>query len=70
MHNKATQFFYILKGTGSFEIDQLIFTVHEGQGVEIYPGQPHRIFNNETDWLEFLVCSHPLTEQDRLNLQS
>ncbi|MBO9593289.1 MAG: cupin domain-containing protein [Niabella sp.] len=68
LHHKAVQFFYILKGTGSFEIGQAFFEVNAGQGIEIGPGQPHRIFNQEKEPLEFLVCSHPLTEQDRLNL--
>ncbi|MCD2423173.1 cupin domain-containing protein [Niabella pedocola] len=68
LHHKAIQFFYILKGTGSFEIDQTFFVVGSGQGIEILPGQQHRIFNQERESLEFLVCSHPLTEQDRLNL--
>ncbi|WP_300598348.1 cupin domain-containing protein [Niabella sp.] len=68
LHNKAAQFFYILEGTASFEIDQEYFTISAGQGIEIHAGQQHRIFNGEKELLEFLVCSHPLTEQDRLNL--
>ncbi|SDE17770.1 cupin domain-containing protein [Niabella drilacis] len=68
LHNKATQFFYIITGVGSFEIDQRSFLLNAGQGIEIFPGQPHRIFNQGTEQLEFLVFSHPLTEQDRLNL--
>lgn len=68
LHKKATQFFYITKGAATFEIDQRCFTVNAGQGIEIFPGQPHRIFNEGAEPLEFIVFSHPLTEQDRLNL--
>jgi len=68
LHNRATQFFYVTGGAASFEIDQRFFTVNAGQGIEIFPGQPHRIFNNGAAQLEFLVFSQPLTEQDRLNL--
>ncbi|MBZ4188210.1 cupin domain-containing protein [Niabella beijingensis] len=70
LHHKATQFFYILEGTASFEIDGAAFEVNAGQGIEIFPGQAHRISNNKEQLLEFIVYSTPSTDQDRLNLHS
>ena len=66
-HNKAQQFFFILKGEARFEIEGTIYNVKEGEGIHIRAGSKHRIMNNGTEDLEFLLCSQPSTINDRIN---
>lgn len=67
-HNLSQQFFYILKGNAVFEVDDVILIVHEGEGLHLEAGSKHRIMNKEEKVLEFIVCSHPATRNDRHNL--
>jgi mannose-6-phosphate isomerase-like protein (cupin superfamily) len=66
-HHSAQQFFYILKGTATFEVEEEIFELSEGEGLHIAAGKKHRILNHTTDALEFLLCSQPSTQNDRVN---
>lgn len=66
-HQTAQQFFYILKGTALFEIDETFSNVHAGEGIYIKPGARHRIANNGDEDLEFILCSQPTTVGDRIN---
>ena len=81
-HREARQFFFILKGTASFHfvgmgaatesvtgpaaVERRI-VVNAEQGLEIPPGQHHRLLNEGDDDLEFLLCSQPSTAGDRIN---
>lgn len=67
-HEYAEQFFYILKGTATFEIDGKSHEVSEGQGIHIFPKQKHRILNKTEVSLEFTVTSHPKSHGDRIEL--
>ena len=67
-HQKAQQFFYILKGEAVFEVDEVIIMVHQREGIHIEAGKHHKIMNKYSVDLEFLVCSQPSTENDRFNL--
>ena len=66
-HEKAQQFFYILKGVATFEIDGEMISVNAGEGLSILPGVVHRIFNDTTNDLQFLVISQPTSRGDRHN---
>jgi len=66
-HERARQFFYILKGEARFEIDGKAFTLATGEGVHIRPGQRHRIVNDTEGDLEFILSSQPGTAGDRIN---
>ena len=66
-HNKAQQFFYILKGAAEIEIDGKSITLNSGQGLHIKAGISHRIINSGNDDLEFILCSTPSTANDRIN---
>ncbi|MDY8135369.1 cupin domain-containing protein [Aquimarina sp. 2201CG5-10] len=66
-HNFSEQYFHILKGTATFEIKDQIVEVEKGEGIHIPPQTVHRIRNNETSNLEFIVISHPSTRGDRIN---
>ncbi len=66
-HKIAQQFFRILKGKAIFEIEKEEIEVEEGNGIHIPPNTNHRIRNDETVDLEFLVISQPNTRGDRFN---
>ena len=66
-HEKAQQFFFILKGIATFEVEGKLFTVKANEGFYIYPGTKHRIVNNSNEDLEFILSSQPSTNKDRFN---
>jgi len=67
-HSKAQQFFYVIKGTATFEVDNELYVVEENNGFHIQANQKHRIFNRTNQDLEFLVISQPKSHGDRINL--
>jgi mannose-6-phosphate isomerase-like protein (cupin superfamily) len=68
-HERALQFFYILSGEASFEIEGQIYVVLENQGITIKPKEKHKIMNNTDFDLKFLVISNPPSHGDRINLE-
>ncbi len=64
-HHRTQQFFYILKGIASFEVDDQSIEIPEGSGVHIEPGVNHRIWNGKNKNLEFLIISQPIVGADR-----
>jgi len=68
-HKHTNQFFYILYGVATFEIEDTITQVQAGEGLVINAGEKHRILNNEPTVLEFILCSQPATENDRINCE-
>ncbi|HEX2606426.1 MAG TPA: cupin domain-containing protein [Flavisolibacter sp.] len=67
-HQFAQQFFFILKGTASFEINEERIELQEGEGIHIEAGWKHRIANRTSQDLEFLLSSSPATIHDRINV--
>ena len=67
-HSKSQQFFYILKGIATFELEGETHEIKENQGFHILPNQKHRILNKTNQDLEFLVISEPKSHGDRTNL--
>jgi quercetin dioxygenase-like cupin family protein len=66
-HERARQFFYVLTGALTLEIDGAVHVAAAGEGLEIAPGARHQA-RNETDGdIEFLVISHPTTRGDRID---
>ena len=66
-HQKAQQFFFILKGTAHFEVEGETIEVRDGEGLHIEAGKKHKIMNKEVEALEFILCSQPSTANDRIN---
>lgn len=64
-HEKAQQFFFILNGTATFEVEGESYIVQAGEGFHIAPGKKHNISNNTTGDLEFILSSQPSTNEDR-----
>lgn len=68
-HTKAKQFFYILKGTATFIIESKTLEVHANQGLEIKAMEKHKIINQTDADLEFILFSHPSTQNDRTDCE-
>lgn len=67
-HSRAQQFFRVLKGKASFEIENESIELESGEGILIPPGTKHRISNEQSEDLEFLVISQPTTRGDRIEI--
>ncbi|SFB13474.1 MULTISPECIES: cupin domain-containing protein [unclassified Bacillus (in: firmicutes)] len=65
-HEKAQQFFYILKGTATLEMNGTKVILHEKEGMEVPPLVPHQMFNESDERIEFLVTSQPNSRGDRV----
>lgn len=68
LHRQARQFFFVLAGRASFELDGEELELEPGEGVEVEAGTPHRIANRSVEDLEFLVISQPHAQGDRVIL--
>jgi quercetin dioxygenase-like cupin family protein len=65
-HRHAMQFFYVLEGVLTLEIDGKGHVLQAGEGIEISPGQPHQAFNRSADRVRMLVTSQPPSHGDRI----
>lgn len=68
-HHKAQQFFYILSGIATFEWEDQVETISTSEGIHIPPMTKHKIRNNSSDELHFLVISQPKAHGDRINCE-
>ncbi|MCJ9429465.1 cupin domain-containing protein [Kordiimonas marina] len=67
-HAHTRQFFYVLEGTLSIELEGDVHRLGPGDGLEIAPGAKHRAHNADDKPVRFLVASSGLTKRDRTNL--
>lgn len=68
-HTNAQQFFYILKGSATFYIEENKIVVTEQKGILIHPKTKHFIANETNGQLDFLVISQPTTNHDRTTME-
>ncbi|MEO8884441.1 MAG: cupin domain-containing protein [Mucilaginibacter sp.] len=68
-HEKATQFFFILKGRAKFVIDGEDVELREQQAIQINPKQQHFIANNQNTDLEFILYTYPSAKNDRIDIK-
>jgi mannose-6-phosphate isomerase-like protein (cupin superfamily) len=66
-HQKAQQFFYILSGEATMETNAETLRLRAGEGIRILPGMRHRILNESSEEVRFLVISQPPSHGDRVN---
>ena len=64
-HQRALQFFYVLKGVLSFEVEGTEHVLSPRQGIEVRPSVAHQVFNRSAEEAEFLVISTPPSQGDR-----
>jgi RimJ/RimL family protein N-acetyltransferase/mannose-6-phosphate isomerase-like protein (cupin superfamily) len=68
VHNRAQQFFYVLSGELTLEVDGRETVLALGSGCKVLPGQPHQIFNRGERDAYFLVVSQPSSYVDRIDV--
>ena len=47
-HQKATEYYYILRGAGHMELDSDTIELEPGTAIIIYPGTTHRVYGDIT----------------------
>ncbi|ATF91669.1 Uncharacterized conserved protein, contains double-stranded beta-helix domain [Cedecea neteri] len=67
-HSAAQQFFFVLSGALTMELEGERFVVPAGKGIPIPPQAKHQARNDSDNEVEFLVISQPTTRGDRINL--
>lgn len=67
-HTWSQQFFYVLEGRATFELDGEVFELGSGDGLHVPAQTPHQLFNRSEQDLRFLVMSQPKSHGDRTNL--
>jgi mannose-6-phosphate isomerase-like protein (cupin superfamily) len=66
-HHHAHQFFYILEGELTIQVEDREFVLHAHEGIWISPGQLHQAINRSANSLRMLVTSQPPSHGDRIN---
>ncbi|SDY02821.1 cupin domain-containing protein [Paenibacillus sp. CF384] len=67
-HEQSRQFFFMLSGTATLEVDGVPVVLAPQEGVEVPPLTPHQMLGSTTEPVEFLVISSPTTRGDRVTL--
>ena len=65
-HGKSRQFFYVLAGELTLEVEHHDFVIAVGKGVEVHPGQAHQAMNRSGAPVRILVTSQPPSHGDRI----
>lgn len=65
-HERARQFFYVLQGELTMELEGAEHRLSAGSGLEIAPGQKHQALNRSAENVRFMVISQPPSHGDRL----
>jgi len=66
LHRKANQFFYVLTGMLTIEVDGKEFALSPRQGIYVTAGHPHQVRNAAEVDAEFVVVSNPPSHGDRV----
>ena len=66
VHARSRQFFFVLSGQATIDIDGKRHGLGMQQGVEVAPGVPHQMVNEFDEDLSFLVVSCPPSHGDRI----
>jgi mannose-6-phosphate isomerase-like protein (cupin superfamily) len=66
-HQRARQFFYVLRGELTMEAGGVVHRLVPGQGIEIAPGVLHQARNEGTQPVEIIVTSAPKSHGDRVD---
>lgn len=65
-HLRARQFFFVLAGELTMEVEGVVHALRERQGIEVAPGERHLASNESTAPVDFVVTSMPNTRGDRV----
>lgn len=64
-HARASQFFYVLAGTLTLEVEGVVHQLAPRSGIQLPQGQAHQARNDGPVDAEFLVISMPPSQGDR-----
>jgi quercetin dioxygenase-like cupin family protein len=64
-HASARQFFYVLRGEATLEIDGNVHVLDAGEGIHVPAGAAHQLRNAGPVDVRFLVVSSPDSHGDR-----
>lgn len=67
-HTLSRQFFFVLSGQFTMELEGELHMLSAQQGIEIPPGARHQAQNTSSADVEFLVISYPPGRGDRTDL--
>ncbi|KEO85247.1 cupin domain-containing protein [Tumebacillus flagellatus] len=67
-HEVSRQFFYVLQGRLTLEVEGEVAVLGVQEGLEVAPHRPHQARNDSLEDVEFLVISQPTTRGDRIDL--
>lgn len=67
-HQSTAQFYYVLEGEATVNVNTRSFTIGNGEGVAIPPGSEHQMRNDSRADLEFLVMSSQPPRDDRFDV--
>jgi quercetin dioxygenase-like cupin family protein len=65
-HVRARQFFYVLEGEATLEMDGTAYCLRAGQGLHVPPGMAHQMRNDSHGEVRFVVVSTPKSHGDRV----
>lgn len=65
-HHHAEQFFYVLSGVASIEVDGNLQVLKPQMGIHVPAGAVHQVMNKGSEMLEILVTSTPKSHGDRV----
>jgi mannose-6-phosphate isomerase-like protein (cupin superfamily) len=65
-HIRARQFFYVLEGELTLEVEHHLFVLRPGEGIEISPGQQHQALNRGASSVRMIVTSQPPSHGDKI----
>lgn len=66
LHRVRRQFFFVLAGRLTLEVDGARTTLGRHEGLDVAPGVPHQAVNDSDGDAEFLVVSEPAVPEDRV----
>jgi mannose-6-phosphate isomerase-like protein (cupin superfamily) len=64
-HVRARQFFFVLEGELTLEVEHHLLVLQAGEGIEVFPGQQHQALNESSNPVRFIVTSQPPSHGDR-----
>jgi len=63
-HEDKEQVYYFLQGKGKMKIGGEVYKVREGDAVHIPPKTKHQLSNDDEDWIEHLIVSTAVGQDD------
>lgn len=67
-HERSRQFFYVLEGALTIELEGDVHRLAAGHGLHVPPGQAHQVRNESHADVRMLVVSSPRSHGDRVDV--